>query len=152
MMFEIPCRYKAAEGCAARALHLEPKLIKARCRRGVARKMNLRLATIGTFIASCLHAHQKSLRLNALTIHDCPDLAVYNELKKALDETTVLMRQRNEDDSVLKEDHLPAYFYSKLDPILVGLEGNGVPCKLYNRDSCTQRADCRFSHARHVQT
>ena len=85
-------------------------------------------------------------------LRQTPDSAVYNETKKALDETIVLIHQRNEDDSVLKEDYLPAYFYSKLDPILVGLEGNGVPCKLYNRDSCTQRADCRFSHARHVQT
>ena len=87
-----------------------------------------------------------------------PDPAVYNESKKALDETTVLMHQRNEDDSILKEDYLPGYFYSRLDLETESEssdwehEGNGVPCKRYNRDSCTKRADCRFSHAPDYQS
>jgi len=37
-------RYDAAEGCADRALLLDPRFTKARYRRGLARKGNLELA------------------------------------------------------------------------------------------------------------
>lgn len=26
-------------------------------------------------------------------------------------------------------------------------EGNGIPCRFYNRDGCLRGTDCRFSHA-----
>jgi hypothetical protein len=44
------CRYDAAEHCAHRALVLDPLFMKARYRRGLARKGNLELAgaAVGT--------------------------------------------------------------------------------------------------------
>ncbi|KAH8981244.1 hypothetical protein EDB92DRAFT_1898192 [Lactarius akahatsu] len=129
--------YDIAEHCAQRALVLDPTFMKARYRRGLARKGSLQL------YAATLDFE--------LVLEQDPDCT---EASKALDETLTLMNERDEDDeSVAFDPEFPP-----LDDPTVDLrsvsdssdwnhEGNGIPCRFYIHDSCMRGAECRFSHA-----
>ena len=64
------------------------------------------------------------------------------------------MRKRNdESDDADSDDELPKLDGTKLELESVSdssdwhREGNGIPCRFYNRDGCLRGASCRFSHA-----
>ncbi|KAH8978379.1 hypothetical protein EDB86DRAFT_942928 [Lactarius hatsudake] len=129
--------YDIAEHCAQRALVLDPTFMKARYRRGLARKGSLQL-------------YAAMLDFEALLEQD-PDSI---EAKKALDETLTLMNERDEDEeSVAFDQEFPslsekkAELESASDSSDWNHEGNRIPCRFYNHDGCMRSTGCRFSHA-----
>lgn len=129
--------YDIAEHCAQRALVLDPTFMKARYRRGLARKGSLQL-------------YAATLDFEALLEQD-PDSI---EAKKALDETLTLMNERDEDDgSVAFDQEFPSLSEKKVelgsasDSSDWNHEGNGIPCRFYNHDGCMRGTGCRFLHA-----
>jgi len=80
-----------------------------------------------------------------------PDSA---EAKKALDETVILMNQRDESEgSGLIDEEFPSLYEPKVELESVSdssdwnHEGNGIPCRFYNHEGCARGIECRFSHA-----
>ncbi|KAH9059441.1 hypothetical protein EDB83DRAFT_2552313 [Lactarius deliciosus] len=129
--------YDVAEHCAQRALVMDPTFMKARYRRGLARKGSFQL-------------YAAMLDFEALLEQD-PDST---EAKKALDETLTLMNERDEDDeSVAFDQEFPSLSEKKVelesasDSSDWNHEGNGIPCRFYNHDGCMRGTGCRFSHA-----
>ncbi|KAI0264888.1 hypothetical protein BC834DRAFT_825660 [Gloeopeniophorella convolvens] len=140
-------RYDAADECANTALIYDPKSIKARFRRGLARKGSLRLAAAAVDFRAVLEKE--------------PDLA---EAKAALEDTLVLMRERNEEDHTpelpttinpttidqlirVKDDSKANELESLSDSSDCQHVGNGYPCFRYNHNGCTRGTQCPLSHA-----
>ncbi len=75
------------------------------------------------------------------------------EANKALNETNALLRERDEDDSVIQSEVGPSLSSAKFELESESEssdwehDGNGVPCKPYNRDGCTRGVECGLSHA-----
>lgn len=77
------------------------------------------------------------------------------EAKDALRETLALMIERNEEDEfeLDSDDKFPMLAEAGVELESVSdssdwhHEGNGIPCRFYNRDGCLRGTDCRFSHA-----
>ena len=69
---------------------------------------------------------------------------------KALKETVVLMHERDEDDSVIMSEVGPSLpspeleLQSESESSNWEHDGNGVPCKSFNRDGCTRGVECSF--------
>ncbi|KAF8268653.1 hypothetical protein EI94DRAFT_1727155 [Lactarius quietus] len=129
--------YGAAEHCAQRALVIDPTFMKARYRRGLARKGSLQL-------------YAATLDFEVILEQD-PDSI---EAKKALQETINLMNRRTESEgSVVIDETFPSLDEPKLELESVSdssdwnHEGNGIPCRFYNHEGCMRGTECRFSHA-----
>ncbi|KAI0284828.1 hypothetical protein BC826DRAFT_1109520 [Russula brevipes] len=131
--------YSLAEDSAQRALDLDPRFMKARYRRGLARKGNFELARASVDFRTILKQDPES-----------------TEARDALRETLALMRERDEDDDddvAVSEDEYPVPSATKVELESVSdssdwnHEGNGIPCRFYNHDGCMRGTDCRFSHA-----
>ncbi|KAI0264886.1 hypothetical protein BC834DRAFT_970456 [Gloeopeniophorella convolvens] len=133
--------FDAAERSASAALSYDPKFIKARYRRGLARKGNLQLAAAAIDFRAVLEMDSASI-----------------EAKSALEETLTLMRARNEEDTPRPTPGVRTGATSTIEGDGITLEslsdssdcqhaGNGKPCRDYNHDGCMRGAQCEFSHA-----
>ncbi|KAI0264881.1 hypothetical protein BC834DRAFT_237306 [Gloeopeniophorella convolvens] len=137
--------WDAAEDCARRALEQDPSFIKARYRRGLARKGSDQLVAASIDFITVLQQDPTSA-----------------EAKTAYKEIIQIMRTRGEldklrgaaDDKVqYARDVVP--LAQQEDMELESLsdssdcqhEGNGLPCRSYNHDGCASGAGCAFSHA-----
>ena len=69
------------------------------------------------------------------------------EAKEELDETLVLIRERNEEDDLVDSDDATPSLESVSDSSDWNHEENGRPCRDYNHDGCTRGLECKFSHA-----
>ena len=154
------CRYDVAEHCAQRALVLDPTFMKARYRRGLARKASLQLyaATLGALTRATSRfattAETKGWHTRTdfeAILEQDPDSA---EATKALDETITLMDERDESEgSVVVDEAFPSLDEPNLELESVSdssewnHEGNGIPCRFYNHEGCMRGIECRFSHA-----
>ena len=157
-------RYEDAEWAATTALTYDPRNLKARFRRAMARKgMALEIMS------------QKSIdaRLNAISGRSskCPffkltvlngktDLQIIvNEDPKCQDaerEMYAIVEQYFDDDhdvgSINYEDY-PGYheepeeLVSDSDTSECQHTGNGIPCQSYNRQGCKRASECHLSHA-----
>ena len=153
----VTCRYDKAELCAQRALVLDPKFIKARYRRGLARKGNYEFARAA--VGECFYpaTFAPSAETDA-RVQDFQTILSQDpsstEAKDALHETLTLIRERNDEDDVAdSDDEIPLLGDTKAELETVSDSsdwnhgGNGVPCRFYNHDGCTRGDACRFSHA-----
>ncbi|KAH9954655.1 hypothetical protein BC827DRAFT_1241630 [Russula dissimulans] len=129
--------YDRAEACAEEALRQDPRFVKARYRRGLARKGNLELARAAVDFRTVLKQD--------------PSLT---EARDALSETLALMRELDDEyDVAVTDDESPLLDDKKFELESVSdssdwhHEGNGIPCRFYNHDGCTRGIDCRYSHA-----
>ncbi|KAI0264884.1 hypothetical protein BC834DRAFT_237375 [Gloeopeniophorella convolvens] len=136
--------WDAAEDCAQRALEHDPTLMKARYRRGLARKGNLQL-----------NAAAMDFRV---VLTEDPTIM---EARLALTETTALLALRGE-PRVPPGDKMPPELEEAIKPLpdeeAIELESlsdssdcrhrdNDVPCRFYNHDGCARGLQCAFSHA-----
>ncbi|KAH9983249.1 hypothetical protein BJV74DRAFT_851408 [Russula compacta] len=129
--------YDGAETCAQRALVLDPLFMKARYRRGLARKGNVELARAAVDFRVILKQDPNS-----------------TEAKDALREALTQMRlQDDELDVADSDDEVPALDAEKAELESVSdssdwnHDGNGIPCRFYNRDGCKHGTACKYSHS-----
>ncbi|KAI0264880.1 hypothetical protein BC834DRAFT_237320 [Gloeopeniophorella convolvens] len=133
--------YDAADQCANTALAYDPQCIKARYRRGLARKGNLQLAAAAIDFRTVLKQDPSSA-----------------EAKTELMDTLALMRARNEKDGprmgweVIRDttpmpDSEALAFELPSDSSDCRHLGNEQPCPSYNHDGCPRGTSCMFSHA-----
>ncbi|KAF9220691.1 TPR-like protein [Gyrodon lividus] len=128
--------FAEAHFTAGEALIADPKSVKARFRRGVARQeMNMLPAAAADF--------RTVLRLDPGNKEAESRLDFVEELYLA--------------DDGLETDHSDDEYPSPSEELQLEEsvsessdcehEGNGVPCKFYNHDGCAKGSACRFSHA-----
>ena len=139
--------------------------MKARYRRGLARKGNLQLyaALHGSFtratcrVTPCRAAKTKCWHVHTdfgAVLEQDPDST---EARKALRETITIIGERDSDDSDDESiafdptfpslDETKAELESVSDSSDWNHEGNRIPCRFYNHDGCMRGNECRFSHA-----
>ncbi|KAJ3554387.1 hypothetical protein NM688_g3137 [Phlebia brevispora] len=134
-------RYEEAEATTSQALRRNHKLMKARFRRGVARKH------MGNYLSAIIDFKN--------VLKQDPDCV---EARTHLQEIRDLCR------SAEYSDNTPENLAKKARPLFDdpddGIEtgytsdssdffhtGNGTPCRFYNHDGCAQGSLCRFKHA-----
>ncbi|KAL1942219.1 hypothetical protein VTO73DRAFT_6283 [Trametes versicolor] len=126
--------WKMAESAASRVLLLEPDHEKARLHRAQARKEQHRFK-----------AAQADLQ--RILANDASSASALAEL----DAITALQRTARSAGRDLSEDDEPYEDVPDLeeesDSEDCTHEGNGIPCRFYNRSGCIYGARCRFSHA-----
>ena len=149
-------RFCEASEAAEKALDGDPKSVKARYRRAMARKnMEMwRAAAIGTM-------HSNSISIQILKMIDFRIVLRldprYQEVKKEL----VYVEKCRRDNLFLEEedpcgdseyelpgpDDEPELGESLSESSDCEHGGNGKPCKFYNHTGCTKGRTCPFSHA-----
>ncbi|KAJ3554386.1 hypothetical protein NM688_g3139 [Phlebia brevispora] len=134
-------RYEEAEATASQALHRDHKLMKARFRRGVARK--------NTGYYRCAIIDFENVLKQDPTCE---------EARVQLKETETLFRKAGQSKDTPEdveqdaqpmfddpdEDIEPGYTSDSSDFFHTG---NGTPCRFYNHDGCARGTKCLFRHA-----
>jgi len=150
-------RFDAAESAAERALYYEPKNIKARYRRGLARKGNCEYdaAISGTYrphihiTLVCAKRHDARIDFRSVLRLDPSSTVALTEL----DQTHTLLAQVSlgaplENDEVHSETFTAkSDLVTESDSSEFAHEGNGIPCRYNNHNGCRHGAQCRFKHA-----
>jgi hypothetical protein len=156
LLFHIS-RYEFAEDAATEALVINPKFLKARYRRGLARK--------GRFHLQGVFCGMPSLSSSAFCDNIyIVDLGEVTQRDPNCQEAISAMEQANELESYgeqapsdmevdAREYELPEYdddgYVSPADSDSSDCAhpGDGVPCAEYNHDGCSTGEDCSHSHA-----
>ncbi|KAG8216628.1 hypothetical protein J3R82DRAFT_6823 [Butyriboletus roseoflavus] len=141
LMIRMP-RYSEAHDAAERALVADPTSVKARYRRGMARKHMKMWTAAGSDFRTMLALDPGNKVAEA-------DLAFAEEKRhspshwEAEEEET--KNYTDYEDPALEDD--PQLGESLSESSDCEHTGNGIPCKFYNRTECKNRRACRFSHA-----
>ncbi|KNZ77881.1 RNA polymerase II-associated protein 3 [Termitomyces sp. J132] len=135
-------QYDDAEDAATEALELDPKIIKARYRRGLARKES------GQYRAALID-------FKAVLEQD----STRTEARHQMTETQFFYDKYGDEFSEVVDTEGLGYGWPYYDdePMHVsdtesdssdcGHLGNGVPCRFYNHGGCSRKDNCRYSHA-----
>ncbi|KAF7797275.1 hypothetical protein EIP86_008470 [Pleurotus ostreatoroseus] len=134
--------YVEAESAAFQALERDHKLLKARFRRGLARKGNQ--CYHGAFADFTNVLEQDPTCLEAAVelreVADCLDddrLPCLDSAEDMTDDEKPLPGDPDEGYETGYESDSSDYHH----------KGNGRPCRFYNHDGCTRGAQCKFKHA-----
>ncbi|KAI0357173.1 hypothetical protein OH77DRAFT_1476655 [Trametes cingulata] len=128
--------YDVAESAATRALYHDPKNVKARFRRALARRHTKRYYAAKTDV-------QKLLRVDPANEAALVELTTIEELKKKGDE---LCSPRDFEETPEDEDHYAVEVEETSDSEDYDHVGNGEPCWDYNHDGCPRGNSCPKSH------
>ncbi|KAF8061751.1 hypothetical protein FPV67DRAFT_1452635 [Lyophyllum atratum] len=138
--------YDQAEEAATKALLSDPLMLKARYRRGLARKGMYHLkAAIADFGTVLQQDRTRTEAREQLRITQ----ALYNEIGDGEDDS-------DEDDFNMNSetDYWPPYDADPLtetepesDSSDCRHVGNNFPCRFYNHDGCSKKDNCHYSHA-----
>ncbi|KAG6897875.1 hypothetical protein C0992_009673 [Termitomyces sp. T32_za158] len=135
-------QYGDAEDAATEALVLDPKMIKARYRRGVARKES------GHFSAALID-------FQTVLEQDSTRTEAHNQMTETEYLYDKFGDEYLDDDSTgglgygwPYHDDEPGYVSdTESDSSDCHHVGNGVPCRFYNHGGCLRKDTCRYSHA-----
>ncbi|KAF8959770.1 hypothetical protein BDZ97DRAFT_1922742 [Flammula alnicola] len=128
--------FEEAEWAATTALEYDPRMIKARYRRAVARK------SIFCFKAAISD-------LESILTQDKGNNDATKELQvvRKLMESEEARDDEDEDERHPRYDDEPWGLFSDSDTEDSIHHGNGIPCRFHNHDGCARGAQCKFSHA-----
>ena len=151
------CRYTEAEGAASTALRRDPKLLKARYRRALARKGqgNYAGALIGSYPLTdhsegrpqfCVKDLYDVLQIDPTCQEAIDARGEIFEVGGHLQDPTEVVEgeewdPRPEDTPEYPETPVPS------DTEEYTHFGNGIPCRYYNHEGCNQGERCKFKHA-----
>lgn len=150
----IACSYRQAEEAATTALFHDPKLLKARYRRGLARKgqNHLKAAIPGSY-SSALLATLIVIATDFETVLQHDPTCV--EAEKELEYVRELWEcgEGSDDGAGTSDDDWPHYeddgnsVAAQSDSSDCRHVGNGTACRFYNHGGCFRGENCAFSHA-----
>ncbi|KAG6825996.1 hypothetical protein H0H93_016903, partial [Arthromyces matolae] len=132
--------YAEAERVATEALLLDPKMLKARYRRGLARKG--------------ARDYTGALEDFSAVLRQDPSLT---EVHMHLTEAEYLYEKFGDEDYPSSDAEEPGWPYYEDDPISLSDSesdssdcnhtGNNIPCRFYNHGGCSRKDTCNYSHA-----
>ncbi|KII94310.1 hypothetical protein PLICRDRAFT_171967 [Plicaturopsis crispa FD-325 SS-3] len=123
------------------SLIMDPRNVKARYRRAIARKFGgfYKSAMVDLSIARDLEPNDANVRAELLTVQALYDSGEGNDYDLTMQEAAYPPPDVYDDDGDDQEERSSS---SDDDH-----EGNGIACKFYNHDGCTKGAACAYSHA-----
>lgn len=127
--------FEQAESAADRALSFDPQMIKARFRRGLARR------EIGEYVDAILD-------FRSVLRQDPSSAAAREELEKTIRIVPQIRPIIPEDDEIHPEEDDPLDdIMTESDSSEFEHEGNGIPCRYNNHSGCRHGSQCYFKHA-----
>ncbi|KAG6916896.1 hypothetical protein DXG01_004729 [Tephrocybe rancida] len=133
-------QYDEAEDAALEALVRDPKMLKARYRRGLARKES------GQYTAA-LADFKAVLKQDSTRSEARVQLIATQDLRNNYGDDYA--DDKEEDDLIwpFYDDNPEGFSDTDSDSSDCRHIGSGVPCRFYNHGGCTRKDNCRFSHA-----